>query len=976
MTRLGRIFSASLLLVLIWGPARADFISMPATMQETLQLGVTAFTQGDYAKAAQAFDHLKEQFGKEPQYAPLVPTLLPIHGYACQMIERPQDAITLYREFLSLPHTSPNRRGFVLFSLAQAYQQNGDIDQAVATYQAFIETQPDSPEAVLSAMRQAELYFDNGQEQEGIDRLLGFAASERVPASLATQAQLRALQKSLELQDYDQATTILFDFSWKVDQMPELAVLTFSALDVGNHCLAQGQHESALRAYRLVTPLKQLIAAQETRLIGLQILWNERQRRAGRGHHEEATWNDYIRGLAQSVEAQLQTMRENDDFTPGFQLRLGQTFLLLERAREACIVFRALAEDDSLDAATRASAHYRWILAANALEDWDESLRIARLFLERFPDHPEAPAALFLIANAYQEKRDYAQALTVLTDLLDSYPEHRLAPRWLFSRGYNATLAQEYPPARADFARYLREYPHGFLAGQARLWLGMTYFFDRRYETALEQFDDALAATQPRDPVYPEVVYRRAQTLYSDRQYPAALESINDFLQHYAKHARAPEAHVLKGDILMGQGRLLEASNQFASVTPEAGPLFPYAVFQRGKIQQALGEYDLMVTHFADYVRRDDVPEKVRIAEALYWIAWAHQRKGEPAQAFPFFVEALGEHGDDPTAGETGAILQALHQLHAQYHAGEFTVDAVPSVTMEGLLVTPDFEQWLADQRDQAIQAERWTWLSRINLYRASLYRKRDDTDREYVALLEIVESVPMQDLDPEGLAQVGNLLAKLDLSSARDYFNQLLEEHPRSTQLGAAFYGLALMAANNGETEEAEMWLNRFETETPFHAAGPQVKLLRGELLIELGKPEKAVEVLEDILRLKAARGRPHANALLLIGHAYASADLPDKAIAYYQRVYTLYRAYPEFVAAAYLASAPLFEQRGDLRAAYNSWAELRSNEGLSEFRNAREQAAAEMARLEPILPPLESETVTAGLETSPTANEQEAPL
>jgi len=951
---------------------RADITRMPATMQETLQVGVTAFTQGDYAKAAEAFDHLQSKFGEEPQYQPLIPVLLPIHGYACQMSDRAGDAIELYERFLELPNTSPGRRGFVLFSLAQAYQLNGDIDQAVEAYQQFIETQPDSPEAVLSAMRQAELYFENGEDQQGIDRLTGFAASDRVPASLATQAQLRALQKALELEDFEQANDILFDFDWRVDEMPELAVLTFSALEIGNRLLAEQRPEDALRAYRLATPREQLLRAQQTRLRGLQYAWSERQQRAGRGHHQEAIWNDYYRGLIRRVEGQLNGLQENEDFTPGYQMRLGQTFLLLDRGREAYIVFRFLAQDESLSDSLRASAHYRWILSANALEDWDDSLRIARQFLDRYPGHPEAPGALYLIANAYQEKKDYAQAMTVLTELLEAYPDHRLASRWLFSRGYNATLAQQYAPAREDFAAYLERYSGGPLASQARLWRGMTFYFDRDYETALAAFDEALAATPAGDPVYPELVYRRAQTLYSSRQYAPALQAIDGFLAKYADHARGPEARVLKGDVLMGEGRLLEASNQFARITIEAGPLFPYAVFQRGKIQQAMEQYDLMIEHFTNYVRRDDVPDKVRVAEALYWIGWAHERKGDPAEAFPLFVEALGEHGDDPRAGETGAILQALQQLHRKYHAGEFGVDRADSAAMQGLIVTPDFEQWLADQREQAIEEKRWTWLSRINLYRASLYRERDDADREAVALFEIVEMVPMKDLDAEGLAKVGALLAGLDLSSARDYFERLLEEHPRSTQLGAAFYGLAQLAVNNGELEEAESWLNRFEAETAFHAAGPKVKLLRGEVLIELGKTEQAVATLEALLRLKSARGRPHAQALLLIGQAWERAGEPDKAIAYYQRVYTLYRAYPQQLVEAYLASAPLFEARGDLRAAYRSWNELLDDERLRKFPEARARAEQEAARLEPVLPPAEDEAVTAGLE-SPARNQGE---
>ncbi|GHC12666.1 tetratricopeptide repeat protein [Cerasicoccus arenae] len=957
--------------LLLIATARGALTDMPPTMQETLQIGVTAFTHAEYDKAAQAFDHLAEQFGEESQYLPLAPTLLPIHGYACQMSDRPSDAITHYQAFLGLPNQLPSRRAFVLFSLAQAYQQNGDFDKAVATYQSFIEAAPDSPEAVLSAMRQAELHFEKGDDQAGIDRLIGFAASDRVPPSLGAQAQLRALQKALELDDYPQAQTILFGYEWRVEAMPELAVLTFAALEVGNRLLDDGQYLDAIRAYRLVTPASQLIAAQNARLQGLQITWNDQQQSAGQGYHAEAIWNDYYRDLMERVQAQLLSLHTSEDFTPSFQMRLGQAFLLANRPHEAYIVFRMLAADESLNGTLRGSAHYRWILAANSLDDWDESLRIARLFLERYPDHPEAPGTMYLIANAYQEKKEFRQAVTILTELLDQFPEHQLATRWRFIRGYNSVLAQDYPSARIDFQTCLQANPDPILAAQIRLWDAMSHFFERNYPEALRRFDASIEATHKDNPLYPEMVYRRAQTLYSARDYAAALVATDDFLQRHSDHLRAPEARVLRGDVLMGEGRLLEASNQFARVTPKAGPLFAYAVFQRGKIQKAMEAYDLMIEHFTGYVRREDVPDKVRIAEALYWIGWAYQQQEEPARAFPLFIEALAVHGNDVKAGETIAILQALHKLHGQYRSGELSLSSVV-LDPFGLLTTPDFEEWLEGQYAQAYEAEQWTWLSRINLYRAMLYRQRKDDIREGDALLEIVNRVPLERLDPEGLATAGNLLVDLEISSADEYFDYLIEEYPRSMQLGAAYYGRARLALIKDKPAEAEAWLNRFEAETSYHPAGPQVKLLRGQLLVQLGQPEQAVAVLQQLLRLKSARGRPHAQALLGIAQAYELAGQPDKAIAHYQRIYTLYRAYPDEVVQAYIASAPLFEARGDLRAAYNTWAELQRDPRLDRFTEAKKQASEAIARLELLLP-AEPDALTADL---PSSKETEGPL
>ncbi len=48
------------------------------------------------------------------------------------------------------------------------------------------------------------------------------------------------------------------------------------------------------------------------------------------------------------------------------------------------------------------------------------------------------------------------------------------------------------------------------------------------------------------------------------------------------------------------------------------------------------------------------------------------------------------------------------------------------------------------------------------------------------------------------------------------------LETFPRSPRNGEALYGLAKLAADKGDDEQAEKWLRRFEAETPFHAEAP----------------------------------------------------------------------------------------------------------------------------------------------------------
>lgn len=947
----GRLIFASLLLANVLLAQ-----GTPLTLEALLQQGVTAFSAGDYQSAAKAFSRLDADFSQEPEYKPLPRTLLPIWGYAEAQSGNGALAIELYERFLKDYPDERERQGFVLYALAQAYQTNNEPQKAIDTYQRFIERAPDAPEAVLSAMRQSDLYFELDQPEKGIERLAGFSESEKVPPSLQAQARLRAIQKAQEIGNDARAAELLLTRNWHINSMPELAVLAFCALKAGDYLMQEERPADAVRVLRLVPPHAQLITVQEQKLFGLQTAMAERARKASAGLQSDALWNDYYRNLIAQVQMGLEALKSQPDYTPSMQIRLGQAFLLLARNREAYLLYEQLAEDASLDSPTRSQAHYRWILAANALEDWDDSLRIALEFLERYPGNPLAPEALYLIANAYHAQKRYEDAIGVLDELLSNYPNNRLAPRWLFSRGFNKTLAEDFSGARVDFEAFLEKYPDHYQVVDARLWNALTYFFAKQYATALSQFDAALEATPPGHPRTPEILYRRASTLYSMRNYDAALPAIESFLKTHPEDMRAPEALVLRGDILMGQGRLLEAANAFYKVSPEAGPLYVYAIFQRGKILRALEEYDLMIEHFQSFIDREDVPEKVRVAEALYWIGWAQTQKGQQADAFPVFIEALERYGNDPLAGETGQILQALEDLHTRYRRGEEPLEA--SSSKAGALLTAEsFDDFLREERQRATDEKALTWLARLNLYAAAREDKRKHADRAEGLRWEIVEKVPIEALDADGLAEIGLLLQSAGFGSAKDYFERLIEEYPARPATGAGYYGLALEAQKEGDLILAERWLKQFKEESPMHPLAPEVTLLRADILTQSGRTEEAVSVLEELLALKNARGRPHAKALLGIANAYESAREPEKAIAYYQRIYTVYRAYPELLAVAYPKSAKLFEEIGNPRAALETYREMLADKRLSSL-DGYEEAQGEFERLSDLVPPEENPT------------------
>jgi len=96
--------------------------------------------------------------------------------------------------------------------------------------------------------------------------------------------------------------------------------------------------------------------------------------------------------------------------------------------------------------------------------------------------------------------------------------------------------------------------------------------------------------------------------------------------------------------------------------------------------------------------------------------------------------------------------------------------------------------------------------------------------------------------------------------------------------------------------------------------------------------------------------RGRPHARSLAGLARIETAQENPERAIPYWQRIYTLYRAYPEIIIDAYWQSALLFEQIGNSAAARNTLRELVSDERLKYFESYA-LAQAKLPELEAIV-------------------------
>lgn len=901
----------------------AQETSVGLTFQDALEQCFASVSRGEIAEAANLFEQLELTFGREDEYLDesVQQSILPIRGLVQLGAGKYYAAIESLETYQQQFPKLFNKNKTLIYSLAQCHKRVNQYGKARELLLLYKQNFAGTTEAALAWLEYADLLLLENNIDQALETLAEFYNSDAAH-SLKTQGQLKAIQSCLDSGRMDTALQLMLSTRWEVDSMPELAQLTFASLRSADYAMSNKQYSDALKIYRLVPPRKTLISLQQERIDQLSLSINQQKRTLtiSTSHQQQ-----YRQKTLRRLESQLLALKNSEDYTPGFYLHYGQCLLFDSQFYKAWLVFEYLTISPETEYSLRQEAHYRWILCAHQLQDWEEALSLARNFVDRYPQSKLAPQVLYMIAKAHLEQRRYAESVEVLDSLIESFPSHALFARWKFTRGFAKVVLEEYQDARSTFEELVAQFPKNRLGTNAQLWHALTHFFEKDYKTALAELHSLKEKTPVNHPTYPEIQYRIAATQYADRNYESSLSTINSYLEKFSRHTRIEEARVLKGDILMGTGELEEAAITFQSITPEAGSLYLYALFQVGKIYKALQEYSPMIVHFEAFVKDEDAP-RVRLGEALYWIGWCHLQLEEKEKAQTAFEEALEQYGNDLEFSDTDNILSALRSLNRRDKTG--------------------FADWLNAQSKKAFSAKNFTYHVRLELYQ--LDNSKLTEEKRSKTLSSINSRISIEHFDAQALGILGlNQLAQ-DRLSAQVLFDRLLEQFPSSPARSMAYLGLARIHFDKGETIQALKWLIKSGKEVPFHAHFTETQLLLGKTQEQLGHYEEAIDVYEGLLKLKSARGRPHALALTGIAEAYETMAEPEKATAYYQRIYNMYRAYADLVSNAYWKSALLFESMERIPDAVHTLEEMLNEETLATY---GEWLLAE-AKLEELLP------------------------
>ncbi len=498
-------------------------------------------------------------------------------------------------------------------------------------------------------------------------------------------------------------------------------------------------------------------------------------------------------------------------------------------------------------------------------EKYEQAAQSFETLIKSFPESDMLEAAHFYLGVTQytlgqQGKPDmYDAAAATLAQLLEKFPETRHAAQAVFYRGESLYARNQKQPAAEMYARLIEKYPESDLLDDALYALGVTQEelnqaaeAGKTYDAFLEKFKE--------HPLRTEVIMRRGETLFMQKQYGPAAQ--------WLATAAGREGFPLADHATMRQAAALAMEKKY----PEAAALysalpakFPDSQFgeaarlEGGKCHFLAGELD-KAREVLGPVAEAGGPAA---AEAAHWIARALLRENQPAEALKAVEAAL------PTAGESPFHPRLLmDQADAMYEIADRRGESV------GLYAA------LAEKYPDDPAAPQAMYMAAF----AALGQAQYEQARKFADAFLEKHSGDELAVDVRHVAAESALQLKQH-AEADQLFAQALEGNPNhpDAEVWRVRRGLALhLQRKFQETIDA---LTPVLEQLKSPAAVAEARYLIGSSQAELGQFGPAVESLEASLAADA-KWRQADDALLVLAHAYNRSGRPQQAAAAARRL------------------------------------------------------------------------------------------
>lgn len=849
------------------------------TADDLLKRGSAAFNAGKFVEATTLYENFLASYGTSAEAQKVKQEVYPLLTAAYLQIQKPSAAEPIIESYLK-EYPKGSAIQDMTFWLGLVRFQQGNFAEAITAFETFLKNFPASPQTSEAQMLMANSQFQEKKYKEAA-ALFEIASKSRDPLT-SERAMLMRLQSLLESQDLSSALAVLEVLRAYPTPIRQQALLAMQAIQLGDQFYENGEYDKAYRCYLFIPPKAQILAQQEKLLVEIDQLLN----RAAKGLSAKSL---QLQQMKDGLLREKENLTKMTSLDLNRHLRVAQCALQFGRAGEGYLAAMAVAESQPRSEVTTVG-HYLAILAAVELQRWDKVQELVASFIQRYPKDERAAQASYLEGEAYLNNNRFAEAYNVFSKHTKLYPKFPQADRVLFLAGYSALFLEKYKEATETFEQFRRDFPKSPLAENNLYWNALTAVFAKNYPEVRKRFNLYLKE-YPKGVFKEEAIYRMAAADYGEKKYPEARKALMDWVKNYPQNPLTDEVRALAGDAWFAEGDPDEGIKIFREIGPANERLYEYAQFQIGKALRLTEEYEVLVTHFKQFIEKN--PRSGRVVEAYHWVGWGLRQLNQIEDARRFYKLALEKYGSDLKSSFVEDLFIGYAKLFP-------TPDDKAALIAE--LEKSKEEALAADKR---VQAARCLWLM------AQLQRK-SNPDQARLAMLELARPDRFKpgDLSQRLCLDLGELLVTEKRYAEAETYLDILANTPKRTRFtDRALAGLGLIALEKGDQNKALTMFDRFENESGSSSLLPKILESKSQIYIDQKRYPEAIGSLEKILETPAAKGKPWVKALYDLGQLHEKIGKAKEASAYYERIYILYGRYRDWVAKAYLARGKALE-------------------------------------------------------------------